>query len=175
MLNLQVKELESKHREQKELDSILLLHSADRSRLGTPAEAKGSSSDESTSGTDSHILRSSTSINRPMTGRVSILHKGVSHFGIKRKGEQREHRSSVSADDTENHSVFSTNSVDNKTEPMEINRSRKLDQAKAYGRITRTAKVVTTHKLFPHSRIKKDQLTGGGGVKEKNKVRGWTR
>ncbi|XP_074573215.1 kinesin-like protein KIN-14E [Curcuma longa] len=171
-LEQKVKEPESKLREQKELDSISLFHSADRSRIGTPSEAKGSSSDESTSDTDPHILRSSTSINRPVTGRVSILHKGVSPYGIKRKGE-REHRSGVLADDTENHSVFSSNSVDNnKTEP---NRSRKLDQAKAYGRITRTSKVVTTHKLFPHSRIKKDQQTGGGGVKEKNKVRGWAR
>ncbi|XP_042388815.1 kinesin-like protein KIN-14E isoform X2 [Zingiber officinale] len=172
-LEQKVKELESKLREHKESDSILILHSADRSRIGTPAEAKGSSSDESTSDTDPGILRSSTSINRLMTGRVSILHRGISPSGIKRKGE-REHRISVLADDTENHSAFSTNSVDNKTEPMEINRSRKLDQAKTYGRITRTAKVVATHKLFPHSRIKKDQQTGIG-VKEKNKVRGWAR
>ncbi|XP_042393560.1 kinesin-like protein KIN-14E isoform X4 [Zingiber officinale] len=172
-LEQKVKELESKLREHKESDSILILHSADRSRIGTPAEAKGSSSDESTSDTDPGILRSSTSINRLMTGRVSILHRGISPSGIKRKGE-REHRISVLADDTENHSAFSTNSVDNKTEPMEINRSRKLDQAKTYGRITRTSKVVATHKLFPHSRIKKDQQTGVG-VKEKNKVRGWAR
>lgn len=146
---MQVKELET--------PSILLSQSANRSRIRT-------TSDESTSYT-LHILRSSTSINGPKTGQVSALYKGASPCGIKRK-EERKRQSNVSADDHENHGVFSKNLEEKKTEPKEINRTRKLDQEKTYGKVSRTEKVVTAPKLFPRSRIEKEQQA---------KVRGWAR
>ncbi|XP_042451782.1 kinesin-like protein KIN-14E isoform X1 [Zingiber officinale] len=149
-LEQRVKELET--------PSILLSQSANRSRIGT-------ASDESTSYTDPHILRTSTSINRPKTGQVSALYKVASPYGIKRK-EDRKRLSNVLTNDHENHGVLSKSLVEKKTEPKEINRTRELDQEKAYGKVTRTAKVVTIPKLFPHSRIEKEQQI---------KVRGWAR
>ncbi|XP_042377963.1 kinesin-like protein KIN-14E isoform X2 [Zingiber officinale] len=143
----------------KELETpILLSQSANRSRIGT-------ASDESTSYTDPHILRTSTSINRPKTGQVSALYKVASPYGIKRK-EDRKRLSNVLTNDHENHGVLPKSLVEKKTEPKEINRTRELDQEKAYGKVTRTAKVVTIPKLFPHSRIEKEQQI---------KVRGWAR
>ncbi|WOL05676.1 kinesin-like protein KIFC3 isoform X1 [Canna indica] len=147
-----VKELENKLREQREEpECILLLQSADRSRTGTPAGRKVSLGYESTSESEPQILRNSNSINKPLTSQVSIFLKGVeSLHEIKRKRD----RKSVSSEDNENYFAPAN---EKKITPIELNRTRKIDPTKAYGRITRTAKIATTQRLFPHSRIKKEQ------------------
>ncbi|CAL9757073.1 unnamed protein product [Musa acuminata subsp. burmannicoides] len=167
-LNLEqkVKELENKLREQKEeQDSMLLLQSADRSRIATPIEGRSFSSNESTSHTDPQILRNSNSLNKPMTSQFSFLLKGVeSLHEIKRK---RDYRSAS----VENENVISASLVEKKMAPTELIRTRKVDPAKAYGRLTRTTKVITTQKLFLHGRNKKEQQDGA--AREKDKTRAW--
>ncbi|URD87944.1 KISc [Musa troglodytarum] len=168
-LNLEqkVKELENKLREQKEeQDSMLLLQSADRSRIATPMEGRSFSSNESTSHTDPQILRNSNSMNKPMTSQFSFLLKGVeSLHEIKRKRDNR------SASVENENVILPSASLVEKMAPTELIRTRKVDPAKAYGRLTRTTKVITTQKLFLHGRNKKEQQDGA--AREKDKMRAW--
>lgn len=144
---------------------MLLLQSADRSRIATPIEGRSFSSNESTSHTDPQILRNSNSLNKPMTSQFSFLLKGVeSLHEIKRK---RDNRSAS----VENENVISASLVEKKMAPTELSRTRKVDPAKAYGRLTRTTKVITTQKLFLHGRNKKEQQDGA--AREKDKTRAW--
>lgn len=146
---------------------MLLLQSADRSRIATPIEGRSFSSNESTSHTDPQILRNSNSLNKPMTSQFSFLLKGVeSLHEIKRKRDNR----SASVEN-ENVIVPSASLVEKKMAPTELSKSRKVDPAKAYGRLTRTTKVITTQKLFLHGRNKKEQQDGA--AREKDKMRAW--
>lgn len=145
---------------------MLLLHSADRSRMGTPMEGKSFSSAESTSENDPQILWNSNSVSKPLTTYISTLHE------IKRKRESR----SLPVEDNENSSCVPSSTIlaEKKIAPKELNKARKTDAAKTYGRLTRSAKVaVTTQKLFPHCRSRKEQQVEG--VRDKDKIRGWAR
>ncbi|XP_073102043.1 kinesin-like protein KIN-14E isoform X2 [Elaeis guineensis] len=161
MLEQKVKELESKLREERDQSkSMSLLHSNDALKFATPTEGKAFSRDESTSETDPQILRSSNSINKPLTGPGSILLRGADPLHeIKRKRELR----NAMVGKSENNITTPTTIVEKRVQPSELGKVRKIDPAKAFGRLTR--KVVATQKVFPHSR---NNL-------EKDKIKVWTR
>ena len=133
-------------------------------RTSTPIDRAVFSRDESTSEIDPQILRSSSSINRQVVGHSSVLLKGrESLHEIKRKRE------------AENSDGLPTTSVEKKmTVPCESSRVRRLDPAKAFGRLTRAPKSVSTQKVHPYGRMNKEEQQGGG-VKEKDRMRGWVR
>ncbi|XP_020083974.1 kinesin-like protein KIN-14E isoform X2 [Ananas comosus] len=175
ILELKVMELESKlqgGREQSNNAKILFDYTNESSRTTTtPMEGKSFSREESANESDHQILRSSNSINKPITSKESILLRGAQTLHeMKRRRESRsslygEHENSivVSSAVAEKKKVLQSHSI----------RVRRIEPSKALGRLTRTSKVVTTNKMFPHSRISKEPQ--GGGVKEKEKIRGWAR
>ncbi|XP_077233526.1 di-glucose binding protein with Kinesin motor domain-containing protein isoform X2 [Tasmannia lanceolata] len=166
ILQQKVKELENKLKErEQQSESILLLLSADKSR-DTPNDRKTLPIDDSTAEYDPQILRSSNSINRP-TNQTSVLLRGSdSLHEIRRK---REIRSGVVGESENN----TNNIIPAKVVPSEFNRHRQIDSTKAFGRITRTSKAVTTtQKVFPYNRINRDQVAS---IKERDKTRGWSR
>nr|CAD1844496.1 unnamed protein product [Ananas comosus var. bracteatus] len=151
-----VLELESKLQGGREQSNakILFDYTNESSRTTTtPMEGKSFSREESANESDHQILRSSNSINKPITSKESILLRGAETLHEMKR--RRESRSSLYGEH-ENSIVV-----------------RRIEPSKALGRLTRTSKVVTTNKMFPHSRISKEPQ--GGGVKEKEKIRGWAR
>ncbi|KAG1362267.1 hypothetical protein COCNU_10G004860 [Cocos nucifera] len=161
MLEQKVNKLKNKLREKRDQSkSMLLLHSDDALKFATPTEGKAFSRDESTSETDPRILRSSNSVNKPLTGPGSILLQGAEPLHeIKRKRELR----STMVGKSENNIIVPTTLVEKRIQPSELGKVRKIDPTKAFGRLTR--KVVATQKVFPHSR----------NNQEKDKIKVWTR
>lgn len=136
-------------------------------------EGKSFSREESANESDHQILRSSNSINKPITSKESILLRGAETLHeMKRRRESRsslygEHENSivVSSAVAEKKKVLQSHSI----------RVRRIEPSKALGRLTRTSKVVTTNRMFPHSSRISKEPPQGGGVKEKEKIRGWAR
>ncbi|KAK9284924.1 hypothetical protein L1049_024105 [Liquidambar formosana] len=158
LLHQKIKELEDKLREKEQKSRMLTLDSADVSRA-TPNEGKLCSRDVFMCDTESHILRSSNSMNRPMS-QGSILLRGIdSLHDIKRKRDSR-------SSETENNAIVSNSLNDRK--------ARKSDPPKPIARVTRTAKpVITAQRPFTLNRISRDQVQG---IKEKdNKKKIWSR
>lgn len=147
---------------------MLLLNSADALRIATPTEGKTFSRDESMNETDPQILRSSNSINKP--SQASILLRGAeSLHEMKRKRELR----NAMVGELENNNSGPTTLVEKKRRPSELGKLRKIDPAKAFGRLNRTTKVVATQKVLTHSRNNKEQQAGV--IKEKDRIKLWTR
>ncbi|XP_072988679.1 kinesin-like protein KIN-14E [Typha latifolia] len=173
-LVLKVRELEKKLQEGREQSASKIFDLSESLRIATPIEVKAFSRDESTCESDHLILRSSNSINKPSTSKESILLRGAEPLHeIKRKRELR-----ISTFGEHENSIAALQSVAEKKIMMqsELNKVRRIDPAKALGRITRTSKVVTTSKIFPHRRITREQQQqAGGGVNDKDKTKGWAR
>ncbi|KAJ0971087.1 hypothetical protein J5N97_019046 [Dioscorea zingiberensis] len=149
-LEQKVLELECKliEREQQS-ESMILLKTADDIKAVPPSR------ESSASEIDPQILRCSDTTNRASIGQSSILLRGTeSLHEIKRKRELR----SGANGESENR-VSLPIAMERKTATVsDMNKSRKIDPAKAFGRITRASKVSsTTQKLFSHSRTGKDQ------------------
>ncbi|XP_038982528.1 kinesin-like protein KIN-14E isoform X2 [Phoenix dactylifera] len=161
MLEQKVKQLENKLREERvQSKSMFLFQSDDALRFATPTEGKAFSRDESRSETDPQVLQSSNSINKPMSGQGSILLRGAEPLHeIKRKRELR----NAMVGESENNITVPTPLVEKRVQPSELDKVRKIDPAKAFGRLTR--KVVATRKVFPHSR----------NNQEKDKIKVWAR
>lgn len=141
---------------------------ADALRIATPTEAKTFSRDESMSETDPQILRSSNSINKPSQGSISL--QGAESFHeMKRKRELR----NTMVGELENNNAVPATLVEKRIRPSELGKVRKIDPSKAFGRLTRTSKVVSTQKVLPHSINNKVQQ--GGVIKVKDKIKVWTR
>ncbi|KAG1354542.1 Kinesin-like protein KIN-14E [Cocos nucifera] len=169
ILEQKVKDLESKLREERSRsNSMSLLNSADALRIATPTEGKTFSRDESMSETDPQILRSSNSINKPNEGSI-LLRGAESLHEMKRKRERR----NAMVEELENNNAGPTTLVEKRIRPSELGKVRKIDPAKAFGRLTRTTKVVATQKVFTHSRNSKEHQAGV--IKEKVKTKVWTR
>ncbi|XP_058069432.1 kinesin-like protein KIN-14R [Magnolia sinica] len=158
ILQQKITDLENKLKEQYQHQSMLLPHPTLQS---TPIDRRSVPHIESINGTDLLVLRSSDSINRPMSQPSALLRGADSLHEIKRR---RERRSGSSLGDYENNNtniiVPPPPLLDKKPFPTELSRPS-LDPAKAFKRLTKTSKPVTTsnaQKLFPHSRV--------GAVKE---------
>lgn len=169
-------ELESKLQGGREQSNakILFDYTNESSRTTTtPMEGKSFSREESANESDHQILRSSNSINKPITMKESILLRGAETLHEMKR--RRESRSSLYGEH-ENSIVVSTAIAEKTKKVLQSHsiRVRRIEPSKALGRLTRTSKVVTTNKIFPHSRISKEPPQGGG-VKEKERIRGWAR
>ncbi|KAF8377407.1 hypothetical protein HHK36_030784 [Tetracentron sinense] len=161
LLHQKVKELEDKLREQ-QTESSLLLHSADKPRA-TPNEGKAWLREESICEIDPQILRSSNSINRPLS-QGSVLLRGTDSLReIRRKRETR-------SGEMENSFMVPTSFLEKKV-PTELNKTRQIDPSKALARVTRTTKSVTQRPLS-YNRINRDQVQG---LKERDNKRVWSR
>lgn len=158
LTKMKVKELEQEHREE-----MLPLNSIDTLRTATPTDRRASSRDEPTSEVDPRILKSSNSVDKQVVGHSSVLLKGrESLHEIKRKRE------------AENSFGLPITSVEKKMMvPIESNRTRKIDPAKAFGRLTRGSKGGPTQKVS-FGRINKEEQQQGG-AKEKDRARSWIR
>lgn len=160
---MQVVELECKLREREQLDSMMLLSNDTvdvSTRIKTPNEIKAASlsRDSLTSEVDAQILRCSDTTNRSSIGQgsSSLLLRGTeSLHEIKRKRELR----SGTMGESENRISLPTAMERKMATVSDMNKSRKIDPAKAFGRITRTSKVgtTTTQRPFSNSRIGKEQ------------------
>ncbi|XP_038977497.1 kinesin-like protein KIN-14E [Phoenix dactylifera] len=169
ILEQKVKDLENKLREERDQsNSKSLLNSADALRIATPTEGKTFSRDESTSEMDPQILRSSNSINKPSQGSIS-LRGAESLHQMKRRRELR----NTMVGELENNNAVAATLVEKRIRPSELGKFRKIDPAKAFGRLTRTSKVAATQKVLPHSINNKEQQAGV--IKEKAKIKVWTR
>ncbi|XP_058081132.1 kinesin-like protein KIN-14E isoform X2 [Magnolia sinica] len=170
VLEQKVKELNNKLREQERQSESMILDSADKSRA-TPNEGKGLS--ESTSNKSNlNILRSSNSFNRMNQGPITLSGPNSDHQ-IRRKRERR----SGAVGKSENNDMSYTSSFIEKDLPSELKRLRHIDSTKAMGRITKTSKAAapttTTQKLFSRNKINRQHQVGG--IKEREKTRGWLR
>ncbi|XVF15315.1 hypothetical protein REPUB_Repub09cG0140900 [Reevesia pubescens] len=159
LLRQKIKELEDRLREQEQqLQCVVARDFADVIRA-TPNEGKCKRDDELMSEAEAHILRSSNSVNRPLSRgskqpRVSdSLH------------ETRKKRYSRSGE-TENNMVISASLADK--------RARKSDPPKI-ARVVRTAKPATVAAQGPltHKRINRDQVQAAKERDAKKKI--WSR
>ncbi|KAL5755256.1 hypothetical protein ACOSP7_023476 [Xanthoceras sorbifolium] len=161
VLHQKIKELEDKLREQEQQLQCRLSHDFADLIRATPNEGKTCiKDDEVMSDIELRILRSSNTINRPMS-QGSVLPKGKDYLHHTRK--KRESRSG----ETENTNSVSASLYDNK--------KRKSDPPKV-ARVIRTAKPVTTTTIQGSStnkRITRDQVLG---IKERDsKKKIWSR
>lgn len=159
---LQIKELEDRLKEQEQQFQCRLSRDFVDLIRSTPNEVKASKrDDEVMSDIDLRILRSSNSVNRPMS-HGSVLPRGNDH-----QHESRKKRDSRSGE-TENNNILKSSLYENK--------KRKSDPPKvAATRVMRTAKPVTTTIQGPsiHMRINRDQVQG---IKERDaKKKIWSR
>ncbi|XP_010254592.1 PREDICTED: kinesin-like protein KIF3B isoform X2 [Nelumbo nucifera] len=161
-LTQKVKDLEEKLRS-REHESQSMLHSP-KSR-DSPDEGKSCSREESISESDSHILRSSNSIHRPISQESILLRGADSLRELRRKREVR----SV---EIENNYVVPVPSLEKRMLATEAKKVRQINPTKAFARITKTTKPVVTQKLFTQNRINRDQVQG---IKERDRTRGWSR
>ncbi|XP_068656852.1 kinesin-like protein KIN-14R isoform X2 [Aristolochia californica] len=173
ILHQKVMELESKLKErEKQLESLIL----------QPTDKMISNLNNNVA-TSANILRSSNLINQPMMMNPgSLLLRGAEPLHeARRKGDRRsagnefENRPSLVLLPSPPGTL-----LDKKVAAglcSEANRPRQVDFRKSLGRLTRTVKPVTTvsnnTKLFGHSRVAREQV--GGGLKEKDKTRVWSR
>ncbi|KAH9712653.1 kinesin-like protein KIN-14R [Citrus sinensis] len=162
MLRQKIKELEDKLKEQEQQFQCRLSRDFADLIKSTPNEVKTSKrDDEVMSDIDLRILRSSNSVNRPMS-HGSILPRGNGH-----QHETRKKRDSRSGE-TENNNILKSSSYENK--------KRKSDPPRvAATRVMRTAKPVTATIQGPsvHKRINRDQVQG---IKERDtKKKIWSR
>lgn len=158
----QIKELEDKLKEQEQQFQCRLSRDFADLIKSTPNEVKTSKGDDEVmSDIDLRILRSSNSVNRPMS-HGSILPRGNGH-----QHETRKKRDSRSGE-TENNNILKSSSYENK--------KRKSDPPRvAATRVMRTAKPVTATIQGPsvHKRINRDQVQG---IKERDtKKKIWSR
>lgn len=158
----QIKELEDKLKEQEQQFQCRLSRDFADLIKSTPNEVKTSKGDDEVmSDIDLRILRSSNSVNRPMS-HGSILPRGNGH-----QHETRKKRNSRSGE-TENNNILKSSSYENK--------KRKSDPPRvAATRVMRTAKPVTATIQGPsvHKRINRDQVQG---IKERDtKKKIWSR
>ncbi|XP_042493204.1 kinesin-like protein KIN-14R [Macadamia integrifolia] len=110
-LKQKVKKLEDKLREREQKDSMLLLNPTGKSGVATPTEGKAQSREESMSEIDPQILRSSSSINRPMN-HGSVLLRGTEPLHeIKRKRD-------IQSGEVENNSSLVKKSSSSINRPM---------------------------------------------------------
>ncbi|KAH9664286.1 kinesin-like protein KIN-14R [Citrus sinensis] len=162
MLRQKIKELEDKLKEQEQQFQCRLSRDFADLIKYTPNEVKTSKGDDEVmSDIDLRILRSSNSVNRPMS-HGSILPRGNGH-----QHETRKKRDSRSGE-TENNNILKSSSYENK--------KRKSDPPRvAATRVMRTAKPVTATIQGPsvHKRINRDQVQG---IKERDtKKKIWSR
>lgn len=162
MLRQKIKELEDKLNEQEQQFQCRLSRDFVDLIRSTPNEVRASKrDDEVMSDIDLRILRSSNSVNRPMS-HGSVLPRGNDH-----QHETRKKRDSRSGE-TENNNIHKSSLYENK--------KRKSDPPKvAATRVMRTAKPVTTTIQGPsiHMRINRDQVQG---IKERDaKKKIWSR
>lgn len=158
----QIKELEDKLKEQEQQFQCRLSRDFADLIKSTPNEVKTSKrDDEVMSDIDLRILRSSNSVNRPMS-HGSILPRGNGH-----QHETRKKRDSRSGE-TENNNILKSSSYENK--------KRKSDPPRvAATRVMRTAKPVTATIQGPsvHKRINRDLVQGIKESDTKKKI--WSR
>lgn len=159
----QIKELEDKLREQEQQLQHRLSHEFTDFVKATPTEAKSTNSirdDEPINEPELRILRSSNSVNRPMS-HGSILPKG--NEVVRKKRESR----SGEAENIIMTNLTSTSLYDNK--------KRKSDPPRFARGLTRATKTVTatTQGAVTHKRINRDH---GLGIKERDaKKKIWSR
>lgn len=122
---------------------------------------------------DSQILKSSNSANRPPTKESDLLK------GLQSLGDIRRKRASTSGE-TENNYGLSNSLLEKRRLQAEPKKAKQMPNAldkasepsKPLARITRTAKPVASQRLSSHNRLNRDQAVA---LKERDKVRGWSR
>ncbi|KDP29798.1 hypothetical protein JCGZ_18733 [Jatropha curcas] len=159
LLQQKIKELEEKLREQDKQIQYMQAHDFPSTIKATPHEAKiCARDDEFLSDIESHILRSSNSINRPLS-HGSTLPRGNANDNLYEIRKKRQSRSA----EIENNMIHD-------------NRGRKSDPPKIARVMRPTAKPITAAAQGPltHKRVVRDQQ--GQGIREREaKKKIWSR